>query len=122
MSSTKPIAIQSLAPLACFSIVLGLCLAIYLTDGKEASESFEIVAAFGWSVLLGMWLVADARRRKQTPCFDFGLFCYLFLPLMVPWYCFWSRGWRGAKTFLAIVGLWLLPYLLAGFVWAILYG
>ncbi|MCI0332520.1 MAG: hypothetical protein L0228_04780 [Planctomycetes bacterium] len=111
-----------IAPLLLFSIVLAALLAAYLAVGMSPSTSFEVVASFSWSLLLAFWVVADARRRKGIPCFDFGLFCYVFLPLVVPWYCFWSRGWRGALTLVAIAGLWLAPYIIAMAVWLILYG
>ena len=122
MSKPKRFAAVSLAPLVYFSMALSLFLVAYLADGDTPSERFQVIASFGWSLLLAMWLVADARRHHHTPCFDFGLFCYLFLPLMVPWYCFWSRGRRGAMTLMAIIGLWLAPHLVTAMVWGMLYG
>jgi hypothetical protein len=84
------------------------------------SPTFEMVASFWWSILLALWIVADARRRSCVPCFDFGFFCYILLPLSVPWYCLWSRGWRGLFLMAAILVLWLAPYVVAGVVWVAL--
>jgi hypothetical protein len=111
-----------IAPLVAFSIALAALLTIYLAAWLSPSPAFEFVASFWWSVLLAIWIVADARRRSGVPCFDFGFFCYLFLPVAVPWYCFWSRGWRGMLTLLSIVGIWLAPYVVAGLVWEAMYG
>jgi len=111
-----------LAPLLLFSIALTALLATYLLIGFAPSTTFEITASFGWSILLAFWLVADARRRKGVPCFDFGFFCYLFLPVAVPWYCFWSRGWRGALLLATLMCFWLAPYIIASMLWLALYG
>jgi hypothetical protein len=86
------------------------------------SPTFQLVASFCWSLLLAFWIVADARRRNCVPCFDFGFFCYLFLPVAVPWYCFWSRGLRGAFMLITFAVLWLVPYLAATIFWVALYG
>jgi hypothetical protein len=72
--------------------------------------------------LVLFWIVADARRRTGIPCFDFGFLCYVFLPFAFPWYCFWSRGWRGALMLLLILSLWIGPYIVASMIWITLYG
>jgi hypothetical protein len=114
--------VHPLTPLALFAVALTGLLTTYLALGLAPSTTFEIVATFSWSLLVAYWVVADARRRTDIPCFDFGFFCYLFLPIVVPWYCFWSRGWRGAFTLVVIACLWLAPYVIASLVWAVLYA
>jgi hypothetical protein len=111
-----------LTPLILFSVALTGLLTVCLVSGESPSTPFKAVASFSWSMLLALWIIIDARRRSRVPCFDFGLFCYLFLPVVVPWYCFWSRGWRGVLTLAALAGLWLAPYLVASVVWLALYG
>ena len=113
---------HSLAPLLLYSIALTAILTTYLVAGLSPSTSFEVVASFSWSLLLAIWIVSDARRRSGIPVFDFGFYCYVFLPVVFPWYCFWSRGWRGALTLVTIGGLWLGPYVVATAVWLALYG
>lgn len=95
---------------------------MYVISGLAPSETFLAVAGFVWSFLLAYWIVGDARSRTGIPCFDFGFFCYLFFPIIVPGYCFWSRGWRGLLTLVFIIGIWLAPYIVAGVVWVALYG
>lgn len=111
-----------LAPLVLFSVALAALLSTYVVVGIAPSEAFALVAGLCWWILVGLWLVADARRRSAIPCFDFGFFCYLFLPVVVPWYCLSSRGRRGILLLATIAGLWLAPYLVAGVVWAALHG
>ena len=110
-----------LAPLLLFSVILAAVFVAYLAVGGAPSPDVQMMASFGWTLLLAMWVVADMRRRQGVPCFDFGFFCYVFLPLIVPAYCFWSRGWRGALMLGALVGLWIAPNVIAVFVWWILY-
>jgi hypothetical protein len=114
--------VHPLAPLLLFSLAFSALLVTYPAVGLAPSPTFEFVASFFWSILVALWIVADARRRTGVPCFDFGFFCYLLLPIAVPWYCFWSRGWRGLLLLISIAVLWLAPYLVANVVWLALYG
>jgi hypothetical protein len=118
----RQLLLHPVAPLLLFSIAMTAVLTTYLAAGLAPSTTFEIVASFSWSLLLALWIIADARRRTGIPCFDFGLFCYAFLPFVLPWYCFWSRGWRGAITLASLAGLWLVPYIVATAIWLVLYG
>jgi hypothetical protein len=119
--NVKKLSFHRLAPLFLFSLTLTALLTTSLVVGVTPSESFGTLAAILWSLLLAFWLAADFRRWREVPCFDFGFFCYVLLPIAVPMYCFWSRGWRGALLLAAIVGLWLAPYIIATFVWFALY-
>jgi hypothetical protein len=86
-----------LAPLLTFSLALTALLVTYLAVGLAPSPLFQLLASFWWSILLAFWIVADARRKTGVPCFDFGFFCYLFLPVAVPWYCiFVGSGHRSS--------------------------
>jgi hypothetical protein len=111
-----------LAPVVFFSAALAATFCTYMIAGVAPPAVFEGVASFGWTLLLVTWMVDDALRRKGTPCFDFGLLCWVGMPLSVPWYCFWSRGWRELFTLTGLIGLWLFPYLCSFIVWKILYG
>ncbi|MCA9235058.1 MAG: hypothetical protein KDA44_06290 [Planctomycetales bacterium] len=111
-----------LAPLVAFALALATLLVAYIAAGYAPSPMFEVLTSVAWGLLLAYWVVTDARRRSITPCFDFGFFCYAFLPLVVPGYCVWSRGWRGGLLILTLAVLWLLPYFAAGLAWSALYG
>ena len=56
-------------------------------------------------VALLAWIAADAKERRRTPCFDFGLFLLVLWPLSLFWYCIATRGWRGLAL---AVGLYLV--------------
>jgi hypothetical protein len=111
-----------LAPLVLFAAVLAATLTGYVVVGVIPSTTFELLTSFGWALLVGLWIVSDARRRECTPCFDFGLFCYMFFPVVVPGYCFWSRGWRGLVMLAVIASTWIVPFIIASVVWMVLYA
>lgn len=94
----------------------------YLLFELVPSPAFETLSGALSSVLLAVWIAADARRRGVTPCYDFGFLCYLTLPIATPWYCFWSRGWRGVFTLLLLAGIWLTPSLVANAFGLMLYA
>jgi hypothetical protein len=56
-------------------------------------------------VALLAWIAADAKQRRRTPCFDFGLFLLVLWPFSLFWHCIATRGWRGLAL---AVGLYLL--------------
>ena len=117
----RHVLIHPLTPLCLFSMADAVLITTYLAAGLTPSRTFEMLALIGWSILLALWVVVDARHRKCIPCFDFGFLSYIFLPIAVPWYCFWSRGWRGFRTLILLCGLWLMPYLVVMTVWFIHY-
>jgi hypothetical protein len=77
----RQLAGHPIAPLVIFTIALSALLIVYIAAAVSPSGAFEFVASFSWSLLLALWVVADARRQTGIPCFDFGFFCYLFLPV-----------------------------------------
>lgn len=113
---------HSLAPLILFSLALTVMFVAYLAGGASPSPTFLGAVSLLWPWLVALWIMADARRKSCVPCFDFGLYCYVLLPLTLPWYCLWSRGWRGLLTLVAIFALWYLPFVAAWIVWLAMYG
>ncbi len=109
-----------LTPLVAFAVALTACLGLYLLAGLVVSPAFEALVSFGWVFLLVLWMDADARHRRQVPCFDFGLLVWQLFPLSVAWYCLWSRGWRGLLLIAGLVGLWLVPYVAVMLLWSAL--
>src|SRR5262249_4564902 len=83
----------------------------------EMRSPTDIVFWTTWGMQLAVvfWIVCDAQVRRQTPCFDFGLFIYLASPLSWIWYSFWSRGWWGFLLVPSLFGLLVVPSIAAGF-------
>ena len=59
---------------------------------------------------IALWVITDARLRDRPLPYDFGMFVFLALPVVVPVYLFSTRGWRGFAT----IGWFLLLYIAAG--------
>jgi hypothetical protein len=114
-------AVHPLAPLFVFSVALTGFLLFYLTAGIAPSYAFQVAASLAWAILVAMWVVEDARRRTSVPCYDFGFICYLLLPIAIPWYCFSSRGWRGAGLLLMNIAFWVGPQLVVMAIWLLRY-
>ena len=110
------------APLCAFTAGTSIFYAATLAVGRSLSPTLQSFLLTDSMILILMWLVADARRRRQVPCFDFGFFCSIFFPLSVAWYCCWSRGWWGLLTIGLLIGLWLAPLIVADVTWQVLYG
>jgi hypothetical protein len=105
--------VHPIAPLVTFAIANAATLCALVWVGRQPSGAVELILSFGWSFMLILWMEADSYHRRRRPCFDFGLAAAMFFPLSVPWYCFWSRGWRGVLVLGVIFALWLGPYFAA---------
>ena len=75
--------------------------------GQEPSRLALVLMQYAIPVTLLAWIAADAKERRQTPCFDFGFFLLATWPLSLFWYCGRTRGWRGVAL---ASGLLLLGY------------
>ncbi len=102
-----------LAPLLALSFATSAALCALALAGARLSAETDMVLRFGWTLMLLLWMDADARRLRRWPCFDFGFLAALFFPLSLLWYCFWSRRWRGLLILLLLLGLWLGPFVVA---------
>jgi hypothetical protein len=69
--------------------------------------SLFVMQQYAVPVALLAWIAADAKERRRTPCFDFGLFLLMTWPLSLFWHCGRTRGWRGLAM---AAGLLLLCY------------
>jgi hypothetical protein len=67
------------------------------------------VAGYVMPIALVMWAMFDARRRRATPCFDFGMLLMLFWYVSIPWYLVATRGWRGWGIAVMFAALMLAP-------------
>jgi hypothetical protein len=101
--------LRPLAPLVLYSAVLTACWSAYFAYSARPAMAFEFLAGYFFCLLSLFWIVADARARRLVPCFDFGFLCLVYYPLSLPWYCVWSRGWRGVLTLMLLAGLWGVP-------------
>lgn len=111
-----------LTPLCVFTVETTLLYTAAIIAGVGISPAMQLAVGSVSLLLLLMWIEADARHRHQTPCFDFGYLCALFLPLSVFWYCLWSRGWKGLGILTLLGVLWIAPSLAANITWWLLYG
>jgi hypothetical protein len=111
--------LHPLAPLVAYSAFLALCWVAYVLYDAAPAPAIQFALAYIWALLSLWWITTDARRHDRTPCFDFGFLCLVYYPLSLPWYCFWSRGWRGLSTLLLLASLWALPVVFASLVSAV---
>jgi hypothetical protein len=100
-------------------IAVTALLIIHATVGPPPSETVQFLTSFGLVLAFILWVTADARSRRRTPCYDFGFLVVVFFPASLVWYVLWSRGWRGLLTLAALVGLMLLPYVSATVAWIV---
>src|SRR5262245_43611103 len=97
-------------------------LSAYVAVGRVPTDAPQSLISTGVALALVFWIMADARMRRRTPCYDFGFLVAVFFPASLFWYVLWSRGRRGLLTLVALVGLWFVPWLSAMVAWVLRYG
>jgi hypothetical protein len=112
----------SLGIVVATAVMLSVLQIGYIWAGTDPPEQFARLASFAFALACVLWIMADARKRRQTPCFDFGFLVAVFFPVSVVWYAFWSRGVRGFLLLAALVGLMFVPWLSANVVFLLRHG
>ncbi len=93
------------------------CLTAYgLHEARDAPTGVQAIVALLAHALflssLGMWVLADARKRQLNLPYDFDSLVFFTWWLAAPLYLFYTRGWRA----FAVLGLFILLYLGAALV------
>jgi hypothetical protein len=86
--------------------------AVAAWNGANPSVLADLIWGFGFYILLGMWMHADAHARGIALPLDFGLLLYLFGPLYLPWYMWSTQRWRGIALAVLLLFAGYAPYLL----------
>jgi hypothetical protein len=97
------------APAIVFNLATFVVFLIGAHQGRLPDMIVSIMANYSSLILTIAGIEADARRRQQTPCFDFGWIYGMYLPFSALWYCFRSRGWRGIFLLAGLCLLWITP-------------
>jgi len=103
--------------LSSFSVLIILLLSILLcvvesmlnVQGKEVSAYAQRTWDIVFLIFTMLWVYYDSERKDFDRPFDFGLFIYVFCPIVLPWYLVKSRGIEGMILLVGFIGLWLAP-------------
>ena len=76
-----------------------------------------------WAILFGLiltwWLYTDRGTREFKLPFEFDYFVFIAWPIVVPYYLYRRLGRRGLLFGLGVWGLYVVPYLISAFVYAV---
>ena len=98
-------------PLIALSICMGIIEVLMNLQGKEVSESTQLVWGIVFVMLSILWAYYDADRIDFEKPLDFGFLVYVFWPVAFPWYLVKTRGVDGVLVFFGFILIWLGPWL-----------
>lgn len=78
-------------------------------DGGELSDRAVVLYFVIFAFVTATWVLHDSRQSNFSAPFDFGLFIYLFLPILLPYYLFKTRRVDGLMMFFGFVAIYILP-------------
>ncbi|HUE71860.1 MAG TPA: hypothetical protein VMP01_13325 [Pirellulaceae bacterium] len=101
--------LETFGPLIAASLVVMLCL---LLGGLTPPGLEWRLLSYVPVIFALLWITEDARRRRCTPCFDFGLLMWYLFPLTLLGYLVWTRGWWGLVVFVGVLAVIYVPWML----------
>jgi hypothetical protein len=87
--------LRSYGVLYASALLVGMYCTIDVTARSPVSPVLQLVVSWGIATCVAVWTVQDARSRRCTPCFDFGMFVFFTWFMAVPCDLIATRGWRG---------------------------
>lgn len=95
------------------AVAIGVASAIS-PEAAGMPKRAELISSVALSLVITLWVMADARKRGRQLCYDFGSFVFFAWPVVVPVYLFQTRGARALITLLCFAGIWLVAEVAAG--------
>jgi hypothetical protein len=93
-------------PVNVATLVLCVYAVVYsVTVGASSSKTLGAVSDYSLGLTVCAWILADARERRRSVCYDFDSLMFFFWPVAAPIYLFQTRGLRG---FIPIVAFLLI--------------
>jgi len=83
-----------------------------LSPGGRLTWRADYVSRAAFSLVMALWVIADARKRQRRLCYDYESFVFFFWPVVVPIYLFQTRGRRAFLTLSCFGGILLVATLL----------
>ena len=108
-----PVFSKLLIPLFLLTAISAVGLFLLAFRGRHASDSTLLLATLGFRLMVGYWVIVDARAQRYHPSFDFGAFLFFAWPLVLPYYLYRTRGARGLLFGAAILALAVVPEVVA---------
>jgi hypothetical protein len=82
---------------------------IYTLVPAQPTPGVVLFMAFAPTVAVCAWLQKDARLTGFPNVLDWGFFCGLAWPFVIPWYAFKTRGRSGWRLAAMLLGLVFAP-------------
>ena len=110
---------QSLLIAMCMiSALLCPCAVSAALMGQAISQRLSYIWFFTFSILVTLWVHADARSRGKNPPLDFGFLFFAAWVLALPCYLISTRGIKGFAGSLGLFAVYQAPFVLSWSVFA----
>ena len=90
--------------------VLNLILFYY---GNYSENLTDAVWKFGFPICIAWWVHKDRFYSKKDAPYEFLAFVYFVWELLLPWYLFKSRRWKGILMYSGFLSWSYFPYFLS---------
>lgn len=102
--------ILAMVVLVVFAAAIG---AFAIARGSEISRGAGYLWYAAFSYVVALAVEADRKSRHLSTPFEYAAFVFVAWPLVVPYYLYQIKGWRGMLLGLGLVGFSCVPDLVA---------
>ena len=87
-----------------------------MTRAGDLPKGANIASRAAFSLILALWVITDAQKRRRSVCYDYDSFVFFAWPVVVPIYLFRTRGLRAFLTVFCFAGICVAGWITAALV------
>jgi len=99
--------------LAAFTLMFSIYESLHTYYGADTPARAEVLWAIGFSFFTAWWVYVDRRQRQYAASFSFDALVLFLWPIVLPYYTYQTRGFKGLFLGLGFWVLYNVPYLAA---------
>ena len=93
----------SLAALIFLVVAASVVQVLFVSRGEELSRGSGYLWYATYSYVVALAVEADRRSRQMSAPFEYSAFVFFAWPVLVPYYLYGVRGWRGLALGVGLV-------------------
>ena len=86
---------RTLVPLMVITAIFAVGLSFLAVHRFDVAVTTRLLRSFEFALILALWVRADKQVRGYNAPFEFEAFVFFGWPVVVPYYLYRTRGWRG---------------------------
>lgn len=92
------------------SLIFSVYSIITVSFGEWTSDAASILFTLSFNSGVALWTVFDKSQWNYQGSFDFGAYMFFLWAILLPFYLYRTRKWKGIGLFVIFLGLFYSPH------------